>query len=97
MATYLEIRVLFGDSDLLERVEVAVLIATNGLADNAANNAWVEAVFSSPCKEAQKVLMGVLAVNNASTVEAIQGSTDAILQSHVNAIVATLISAKAGV
>ena len=97
MATYTELRALFHDSDLLERAEVSVIVAANGLADNAANNAWVAVAFSSPNSEAKKVLMGIIAANSAASVAAIQGSTDGQLQTQVDAVVATLVSAMAGV
>ena len=97
MATYTEVRNLFNDSALANRVEVAVIIAANGLADNASNNAWDGAAYANPTTEARKALMSVLATNNALTVEAIQGATDVALQAAVDAAVSTLIKALAGV
>ena len=97
MATYTEIRDLFNDSALSNRVEVAVIIAANGLADNASNNAWVSQAYSSPTAESKKALMSVLASNNGLTVAAIQGSTDAALQTAVDSAVAILVKALAGV
>lgn len=97
MATYSELRDLFNDADLLNRVEVAVIIEANGLADNASNNAWVAAAYSSPKQEARKALMGVLATNNGLDVAQIQGATDAQLQSAVASVVSILVKAKAGV
>ena len=96
MATYSEIRDLFNDDTLRNRVEVAIIISANGLADNASNNAWVADAYSSPRGEAEKALMAVLASNNGLTVEQITGATDAALQTAVDSAVATLVKAKAG-
>ncbi len=96
MANYLEIRDLFNDSDLKNRVEVAVIVAAQGLADSPDNNAWVAEAYNNPKGEAQKALMGVLAQNRAFTVAQIQGADDATLQTAVDAAVATLVKAKAG-
>ena len=97
MATYTELRALFNDSDLLERVEAAIIIAANDLASNAANNAWVAEAFKSPNSEAKKALMGVIAANSGSTVAQIQGASDSVLQTNVDSVVATLVNAKAGI
>lgn len=97
MATYTELRALFHDSDLLERAEVSVIVAANGLADNAANNDWVATAFSSPNSEAKKVLMGIIAANSDADISVIQSSTDAQLQVQADLVVATLVAAKAGV
>tara|TARA_R110002096_G_scaffold34857_2_gene99322 strand:+ start:392 stop:685 length:294 start_codon:yes stop_codon:yes gene_type:complete len=97
MATYTEIRDLFNDSVLKNRVEVAVIIAANGLADNASNNAWVSQAYNNPKAEAGKALMAVLAANNGLSVAAIQGANDAAIQGAVDTAVATLVKALAGV
>ena len=96
MATYTELRDLFNDSELSNRVEVAVIIAANGLADNATNNAWVAQAYSSPKAEANKALMAVLASNSGLSVSAIQGATDTALQTAVDSVVTILVKAKAG-
>lgn len=97
MATYTEIRDLFNDSVLLNRVEVAVIISANNLADDANNNSWVAKAYSSTVSEAKKALMAVLATHNGLTVAQIQGATDAALQSAVDIAVSTLVKAQAGV
>ena len=97
MATYTEIRDLFNDSELLNRVEVAVIIAANGLADNANNNSWVEKAYSSTSSESKKALMAVLATHNTLSVADIQGATDTALQLAVDTAVSTLVKAQAGV
>jgi hypothetical protein len=100
MATYTELRSLFSYDVLLNKVEVAIVIAANDLAGGTpttAEKAWIEAVFSSPRVEAKKALMAVLAENSGATVATIQGASDANIQTNVNGIVSILVDAKAGV
>ena len=100
MATYAELRSLFKDSALLNRVTVATIVSANGLlsgAPTAASKAYAAACFSDPEGEARKVLMAVLAVNKALTVTQIQGAADAAMQTQVDAVVPLLRDARAGV
>lgn len=100
MATYAEIRQLFSDSTLSEKMEVAVIIAANNLlagSETAAQKAWAVSVFSNPHNEAKKAMMAVLATHNALTVNQIQTATDAVVQAAVNNVVPTLVDAMAGV
>ena len=100
MATYKELRDLFDDSDLTEKVEVAVVIAANNLISGTpttAQKAWAAAAFASPNAEARKALMAVLAENSGATVAQIQSATDASVQTNVNGVVPTLVDALAGV
>lgn len=100
MATYQELRGLFSDSDLNEKVEVAVIIAANNLiggTPTTAQKAWAATAFSSPKSEASKALMAVLAENSGATVAQIQSATDASVQTNVNNVVSTLVDALAGV
>ena len=97
MATYQELKSLFKDSDLLEKVEVAIIIAANGkIAGTAAEQAWAVTAFNNPTAEAKKALMSVLAANNASTVETIQGAADATIQTNVDAVTDVLVAANGG-
>lgn len=100
MATLQELRGLFRDSDLLEKVESATVIAANNLLEatpTAADKAWASGVFSNPFREAQKVLMAVLADNSAATVSQIQTATDVSIQTSVDTVVPNLVDALAGV
>lgn len=100
MATLQELRSLFNDSDLTEKVEAAVVIAANTLlsgSPTAAQKAWAAAVFSAPKNEASKALMAVLAENSSATVAQIQQATDAAIQTAVNGVVQVLVDAMAGV
>lgn len=99
MATYLELRGLFNDGDLVNRVAVAAVISVNtilGGTPTAADNAYAALLYSAPQAEARKILMGVLAANNGSSVATIQSASDATIQTNVDATVLTLIAALAG-
>jgi len=100
MATYQELRALFNDSDLMEKVEVAVVVAANDLATAAtpttAQKAWAAQVAANPSGEAQTAMMFVLAQNKGQSVATIQGATDAALQNNVNSVVPVLVDALAG-
>ena len=99
MATYLEIRGLFNDSDLLNRVTTATIIYANNAISGAtaAQKKWIVLALQNPSSEAKKILMGVLAANKANTVEQIQGATDSVIQAQVDLITPLLIDALAGV
>jgi len=100
MATYLEVRDLFNDSDLTNRVAVAVLVSVKdklAVSPTTAEKAYAAKVFANPQAEAKKVLKYVLAVDNGSTVAQIQGVSDAALQTNVDAVIDVLIDALAGV
>ena len=100
MASLQELRTLFNDSDLLEKVEVATVIAANNLlavTPNSAQKAWAATVFSNPIIEANKALMAVLAENSGLTVVQITGAADTAIQAGVDGVVDTLVDALAGV
>lgn len=100
MADYLEIRKLFNDDTLINRVTVAAIIAANNLLSGtptAADKAYASAVFANPRGEAGKILMSVLAANNSATVSQILGSSDASIQTNVDLVVPLLVDALAGV
>ena len=94
MATYLELRSLFNDGDLNNKMEVAVIIAAQTLiagTPSAQESAWAAKCFSGTKGEAAKALMGILASNKGSTVTQIQGASDSVLQTAVDGIVPTLV------
>lgn len=94
MATYAELRSLFSDSDLRNKMSVAVVIAANTIAQGStftdAEYAWAQRAFQSPDREADKVLLIALAENSMATVAQIQGASDATLQASANSAVAVL-------
>ena len=97
MATYSELYRLAGeDSVLRQRVTVACVIAAETIRNelpattNHANRLiWAAKVFADPVIESQRMLWAALAANAAATVAAIQGVTDANLQTIVNNAVNT--------
>ncbi|MEE8207351.1 MAG: hypothetical protein V3T88_00125 [Nitrosomonadaceae bacterium] len=100
MATYTELRDLFNDGDLTNKVAVALIIAVNDLllgTPDAADRLYAARVFANPQSEARAVLMAVLAGNSSATVVQITGATDAAIQTKVDAVVPQLVDALAGV
>ena len=100
MASYLELQSLFNDNDLTLKIQTATIIAANNLltagAPSANDRKFAELVFSSPGAIAKKVLMSVLATNNAVTVAQIQGAADSAIQTNVDAVIPQLVNALAG-
>ena len=91
MATYTELRNLLNDSILRNRVEVACIIAAETIRneDPAVTNhsnrlIWAKRTFSSPDGVRQEMLNALLAANSTASVEAIQSSTDAQIQTRVD-------------
>ena len=100
MATYTDLRNLFSDDTLKNRVDVAVIVAASGLLSGTPavdEQRWAAAVFSNPRSEGQKAFMAVLAANKSASVSAIQGATDATLQDTVDSVVPALVVAHAAV
>lgn len=100
MADYTELRNLFDDNELRNRVVTATVIAAHTLAigtPSAADSAWASAVFSRPEAIGKQALYAVLAANKDATVPNIQNATDAQIQTNVDAIVPVLVAALAGV
>ncbi len=99
MATYAELRQLFGDTSLLARIEVALIIAANNLISgtpSTVESEWASKCFSNPFDEAKKCLMAVLAENNALTIAQITAASDTAIQSAVNDVVPVLVAANGG-
>ncbi len=101
MASYAEIRTLFNDSDLKNKVATAVIIAALGIlgesTPDAARIGWAARAFESPEREAKRVFMAVLAANNTATVADIEGAPDATIQVSVDAAIDLFVAADAGV
>lgn len=91
MATYTELRDLFSDDALMNRVEVATIIAAETargeVPGTAIRRAWAKLAFEQPREESRKMLMAVLAANNGLTVGQIAGASDAAIQTNVDAAV----------
>ena len=94
MATYLELKELFVHSDLMDKMQVACLIAAEtirtedvGTANHANRLIWAKKAFSGPSSVAPQMLMELLASNNALSTAGIIGATDAAIQTKVDAAV----------
>jgi len=94
MATYIELRQLFGQGDLLNKIEVACVIAAEavrtedaGTTNHANRLIWAKRTFSSPRGVAEQMMMAILAANNALSVAQITGSSDSAIQTKVDAAV----------
>ena len=94
MATYAELRTLFADNLLRNKVEVACIIAAEtirGEGDGVTNHnnrmLWAKAAFSSPRGASDRMLMALLAANNTADVAVITGASDSQIQEKVDAAV----------
>lgn len=99
MATYIEIRNLFDNGEIRNKVITATVIAANNLLSGtptAADRSFADAVFTNPNSVGKKVYMSVLAANKATTLENIEGASDAAIQTHVDAVIPALVLALAG-
>lgn len=110
MATYTEIRDLFGDGDLLKKVEAAIAIAAEKIAAGNDDGApfdqtagahdlrvkWAAAALQNTAQEAQRIYKIVLAKNAGATVANIQSATDEAIQSNVDASVDLIAKAVYG-
>lgn len=96
MASYMELRAAFGNGDLANRIEVALIIAAQaitvedaGTANHANRLIWARKAFVQTASLRDQMLMAVLATNKDLTIAQIQGATDAELQTAVDAAVNT--------
>lgn len=100
MATYLELQSLFNDNDLRLRTRAATVIAASNLlaagTPTANDRAFAALVAANPTAISQQVLMFVIASNKDATLSQIQGAADAALQTNVDAVIPSLVSALAG-
>lgn len=92
MATYSELHDLLNDSGLLDKIEVAVIVAAHSFVGGSAVNQaqldkWSEQTFSSPRNMAKRLIPFVLAANAGATVETIQSAADNAIQTNVNAAI----------
>ncbi len=100
MATYIELRGLFNNDVLVNKVTVALLVSVDALVTatpTAADKAYAVAVYANPQGEAKKVLMSVLAANKDVAFASIQSASDSAIQTKVDIVVPILVDALAGV
>lgn len=96
MATYAELYDLASNSDLRNKVSVAVTVKAKDLIALASptNNqmAWASKGLLDPVGEAKKLLPYVLAANSSLTVAQLTSAADSAIQSGVSAAVDKLIA-----
>ena len=88
MATYIEMKILFNDSDLKNRCEAAVVKAAYAMltvAATADEKTLVKKVFNTKEHYAKLALYALVIANETKTVEDIQALSDATIQAVVDA------------
>jgi len=111
MATYEELRALFGVGELRAKVEVAVVVAAQTIisgADTVAPFAqtagahalrakWANTALDSSESESVRLWKYALAANRAAAVADIRNATDSTIQTNVNGAVDAIATAIYGV
>ena len=91
MATYNELRSLFGEGSLRNRVEVALCMKVHAILQEATPSAerlaWARTTLSNSYGEADSLLKYALAANAALTTAQLLGASDAALLTAVGAAV----------
>lgn len=96
MATYEELYSLRSDSNLRNKVAVAVAKKAQTLLDqttpSSAEVAWADSALMNPVSKADYLLNYVLAANSDATAGQITSASDAAIQTNVNAAVDKIIA-----
>ena len=94
MATLAEIAGLFGNNDMLVKVEGACVVAAEiirvedgGTLNHANRLIWAKQAFDNPRNLRDKMWRAMLAANKANAVGDITGANDAAIQAAVDAAV----------
>lgn len=94
MATYKELSTLQNNSDLQEKVEVAVTIAAIDISQDAAAPAnqpqrlkWAKRALENPKAIMREMLPAVLALNEGATATQIESATDAAVLANVKSTI----------
>ena len=96
MASYEDLRKLFDNDTMRNRVDVAIVKSANNLlagTPTTGETDWAAVAFQNPRREGDKAYMAVLASNSELTVEQITGASDAALQVSVDNVVPSLVIA----
>jgi len=89
----MELHGLATDSDLQDKVAVAVIVAAQAIqtetppANHAQRLTWAAAALNDPRREAIRMLWAVLAANKGTSRAQILAATDSVLQAAVDAAV----------
>jgi len=92
MATYAQLHELMHDSNLIDKVEIAVIVAAQGIVNGGETNQvqrnkWAAQAFKAPRYTAKNILPAVLAKNKDLSVTAIQGAGDSAIQANVDEVI----------
>lgn len=91
MATYLELKSLFGEGPLVNKLEVAVCDKSRSIlaedTPSADRLAWASSALANSQTEAANLLKYVLVANKGLTLAQIQAATDAAIQTNVDTAV----------
>lgn len=94
MATYAELYQLINNNDLLDKIQVAAIVAAHGIvgtqtppANQSQREKWAVQVFSSPRSVANKLVPFVLAANKGAATAQITGAADTAIQANVDAAI----------
>jgi hypothetical protein len=108
MATYLELRDVFENTELLKKVMVAVAIAAETVSSGADTTdppwdqtagahdnriRWAANAITDTKGEAARIMKMVIAANKDLTVSQINGASDTAIQANVDAAVDTVAAA----
>ena len=94
MATYAELFGLRQDSDLQDKIAVAVVVAAQSKlagSPTAAEAAWAKSAIQNPGPLSKSIINVVLAANKDASVGTIQGASDAAIQANVDTVIDGLI------
>jgi hypothetical protein len=99
MATFAELVTAAATAALIEKIKIATLIAADvvraegtGVANHQARVQWASRVFTNPDTEATRMIWPVLIQNRAFTLAQIQGASDTLVQSAVDAAVGVIVA-----
>lgn len=88
MATYAELFELRVNSELKNKITVAIIVAAESIRSEttptAPRLAWAKGAFENPAAEADRMMMAILAANKDATPAAITGAADAAIQTQVD-------------
>ncbi len=94
MATYMELFKAQNDSDLQDKVAVAVVVAAEAIRTDASpptNQAqrlqWAKDAMADPKVEAGRMMWAILATNKDAALSQILGASDTAIQTQVDAAV----------
>lgn len=97
MATYIEVRTLFNDSDLQNKCETAVVVAAHALLGKegatVAEKELAIKVFNATAKYAQHAKLAYIAANKDKTLTQLKATTDAEVQTFVDLVAPALVGA----